>query len=204
MTFPLIGIFLFSLFGTNPLKEEKECITDKRLLSNENYKETKKILKTSLNNLNIFRYVFNTQKHPIYGKNNVEIINKNEELLPIIISEIKKAKTSINICTYIIKEGYFLKTLINELIKLNLKGVKIRLMYDYVGSFQKIKSSTIKKIKAAGIEVSIFNHSKFNIFKSATNFRNHKKCIIIDNSVAILGSYNIGDEYLSIDSKTND
>jgi cardiolipin synthase len=39
------------------------------------------------------------------------------------------------------------------------------------------------------------------MFKSATNYRLHRKAIIIDNKCAFYGGSNIGDEYLSIDPK---
>jgi cardiolipin synthase len=51
------------------------------------------------------------------------------------------------------------------------------------------------------VEVGVFNPPGINIFKSATNYRLHRKAIIIDNKYAFYGGSNIGDEYLSIDPK---
>jgi len=61
----------------------------------------------------------------------------------------------------------------------------------------------LNELKANGIEVGIFNPKGFNMFKGATNFRSHRKAIIIDNEKVLYGGSNIGDEYLAIDKKTN-
>jgi phosphatidylserine/phosphatidylglycerophosphate/cardiolipin synthase-like enzyme len=65
----------------------------------------------------------------------------------------------------------------------------------------KFKKSQIDELKAVGIEVGVFNFPGFNIFKGVTNFRLHHKALIIDNSVAIYGGSNVGNEYLAMDPK---
>jgi cardiolipin synthase len=58
-------------------------------------------------------------------------------------------------------------------------------------------------MKAAGVEIGIFNPKGINMFKGSTNFRSHEKCLIIDNVLAVYGSSNIGDEYLGISPDRN-
>jgi cardiolipin synthase len=48
--------------------------------------------------------------------------------------------------------------------------------------------------------VAIFNPKGINMFKGTTNYRLHRKALIIDNKKAIYGGSNIGDEYLSMDA----
>jgi cardiolipin synthase len=59
----------------------------------------------------------------------------------------------------------------------------------------------MKELKKAGIEIGVFNPPGLNIFKGATNYRLHRKVLIIDNKYAIYGGSNVGDEYLSIELK---
>jgi cardiolipin synthase len=40
------------------------------------------------------------------------------------------------------------------------------------------------------------------MFKGLTNFRSHKKAIIVDNHTAIYGGSNFGDEYLGLNQKS--
>jgi cardiolipin synthase len=58
----------------------------------------------------------------------------------------------------------------------------------------------LKELKKNGIEVAIFNPKGFNMFKGLTNYRSHKKAIIVDNDKLIYGGSNFGDEYLDINS----
>jgi cardiolipin synthase len=60
----------------------------------------------------------------------------------------------------------------------------------------------LRELKKSGIEVGIFNPKGFNMFKSLTNYRSHKKAVIIDNHTTFYGGSNIGDEYLGMDQKS--
>ncbi|MDE6476602.1 MAG: phosphatidylserine/phosphatidylglycerophosphate/cardiolipin synthase family protein [Mycoplasmoidaceae bacterium] len=91
----------------------------------------------------------------------------------------------------------------SELIKKVKAGVKVRFIYDWVGCANRFPKKYIKELKEAGVCIAKFNPHGLNIFKGATNFRSHRKGIIIDNKIALYGGSNIGDEYLSIDKKTN-
>jgi cardiolipin synthase len=41
------------------------------------------------------------------------------------------------------------------------------------------------------------------MFKGATNYRLHRKALIVDNKYALYGGSNIGDEYLSMSKQQN-
>jgi cardiolipin synthase len=41
------------------------------------------------------------------------------------------------------------------------------------------------------------------MFKGSTNFRLHRKAIIVDNQQAIYGSFNISDEYIKLSKNKN-
>jgi cardiolipin synthase len=60
----------------------------------------------------------------------------------------------------------------------------------------------INELKKNGIEIAIFNPKGINMFKGLTNFRSHRKAIIVDNEIAIYGGSNFGDEYLNMSKKT--
>jgi cardiolipin synthase len=66
-----------------------------------------------------------------------------------------------------------------------------------------LKKRQIKELKQNGVEVGIFNPPGFNVFKGATNYRLHRKALIVDNKYALYGGSNIGDEYLSMDPSKN-
>ncbi|HYM35113.1 MAG TPA: phospholipase D-like domain-containing protein, partial [Steroidobacteraceae bacterium] len=70
------------------------------------------------------------------------------------------------------------------------RGVRVRILLDYFGSHDLPKDYFIELIKL-GVDVRMFNPSRVLRFA----FRNHRKLCVADNHVAIVGGFNIGDEY---------
>ncbi|MGL4357800.1 MAG: phospholipase D-like domain-containing protein [Cetobacterium sp.] len=88
--------------------------------------------------------------------------------------------------------------LTNELVKKSKEGIKIKVMFDYIGSHKKINRKFISTLKKNNIEYSVFNSTKLMKFVPNTNFRNHRKGIIVDNKYCLTGGSNIGDEYINL------
>ena len=84
------------------------------------------------------------------------------------------------------------------LIQKAREGVKVRFLYDAVGSW-KLSNHYINDLKKAGIEMVLFGPVRLPFLNSKFNFRNHRKIIVIDGSLGFVGGLNIGDEYLGSD-----
>jgi cardiolipin synthase len=118
-----------------------------------------------------------------------------------VIDAIRGAQKFIHLSTFIIADGVFLRTLFTELIKKAQEGVKIRFLYDWLGSAFRYHKRDLKQLRAAGIEVGIFNPKGINVFKGSSNYRMHHKSLIVDNKLALYGGSNFGDDYLSMNAK---
>ncbi len=205
LAFPMIGDILFVIFGTTPFKKKewKEYNSlQANFVKNEKFYKNKQLGLTH-DELNIFNFAKNNSFRPIYRNNKIQVIDSNPDLYKTSIQLIRSAKKTIHIQMYIVRQGFWLKCIMSELIKKAKSGIKIRFIYDWVGCANKFPKKYVKELKEAGICVAKFNPHGLNIFKGATNFRSHRKGIIIDNKIALYGGSNIGDEYLSIDKKTN-
>lgn len=201
---PLIGVLLFLIFGINPLnkKDRKLYIKQQKdFLKYESFAYSKKELFNDDDS--IFKYGLINSIRPICENNDIKIIEETPELYEKTIELIRSAKKFIHFQTYILHDGFWLRTIFAELIKKADEGVKIRLIYDWVGSFFRFNKKNIRELKRHGIDVGIFNPKGINMFKGATNFRSHRKVLIIDNKVALYGGSNIGDEYLTMNDHTN-
>jgi cardiolipin synthase len=53
-------------------------------------------------------------------------------------------------------------------------------------------------MQKAGVEVVVFNPKGRIPYKSLSNFRNHQKCLIVDNESCLYGSANICDEHIRV------
>ncbi len=199
---PIIGLFAFFIFGIIPfkIKTTKEIKKmSKEFLECEDYEYTKLFLsnKENIDKYGVFQFIYNYSNSPIYENNKIDIIDQSD-LFKTTMEYIKKAKEFIHLQYYIISDSAWFYFLIDELVKKAKDGVKIRFMFDWAGSHKRFKLSNIKYMQKHGIEVLTFNPEGFNKYTSATNFRSHRKALIVDNKYCITGGSNIGDEYINL------
>lgn len=80
------------------------------------------------------------------------------------------------------------------------EGVKVRVLYDELGSRQLTKGF-FKAFREAGGEAEAFFPSKLRFINLRLNYRNHRKLAIIDGNIGYVGGFNVGDEYLGLNSR---
>lgn len=204
---PLVGCFFFVVFGTLPMSRKDwraEIINQAKFNKYENYDFTKQyLLNHHEDATNIFHYNYRNLLKPIYAHNTIYPIANNTAILENTVRLIRQANHFIHFETFIIHDGFFFRVVMAELIKKAQAGIKVRFLYDWFGGFCHVKKKQIKELKANGVEVGIFNPPGFNMFKGATNYRLHRKALIVDNKYALYGGSNIGDEYLSMSKQQN-
>lgn len=132
--------------------------------------------------------------------NQVEIFTDGHEKFEALFSDITKAEDYIHLQYYILKKDDIGKKLLAALIKKAKEGVKVRVLYDDLGS-RRMTSRFFKELRMAGGEVEVFFPSKLHIVNLRMNFRNHRKLAIIDGKIGYVGGFNVGDEYLGKNPK---
>ena len=140
---------------------------------------------------------------PNVENSSIKILDSGDEKFRLLFSKLEKAKKYINIQYFIITDGIIFSKLEKILLNKIEEGVKVKILYDYIGSGL-IDISYFKKLINAGAEVREFG--KINWFQTngSDNFRNHNKIVIIDGEIAFFGGINIADEYVMIDSYFGD
>ncbi|MGV7115584.1 cardiolipin synthase [Paenibacillus kyungheensis] len=132
--------------------------------------------------------------------NEIMIFDDGHVKFDALFQDIQAATQEINIQYYIIQPDVLGKRLRDALTQKAKEGVKVRLLYDEVGS-KKISGSFFKELRLAGGEVEVFFPSFFKLINFRINNRNHRKLCIIDGTIAYIGGFNVGDEYLGLDQK---
>jgi len=198
---PAIGLIVFLIFGINPIKarSKKQYFNDQEdVIKTEDYSFTKEALKNPETS-RLFEFGYFSMHKPVYKNNHFELIEDNTQLFEKSIQLIRSAQETINIQSFIFNySGFWTKILFAELIKKANQGIKVRLLYDWMGSWHRIKPKIYRQLVKYGIEVACFNPKGLTAFKGATNYRLHTKFIIVDNKVALYGGSNFADEYLSM------
>ncbi|MDV6378732.1 cardiolipin synthase [Sporosarcina sp. GW1-11] len=132
--------------------------------------------------------------------NDIKIFSDGHKKFEALLRDIHAATTEINIQYYIIQSDALGTTMRDALIAKAKEGVKVRLLYDEVGS-KKTSPKFYDELRAAGGEVEVFFPSLFRLVNFRVNNRNHRKLCIIDGVIGYIGGFNVGDEYLGLDKK---
>lgn len=206
-SFPLVGFIFYLLFGRNYRKEKmfrKKYFLDKQTFLNvegddDPRSEEKRVLMGEHYG-KLFTLAQKLGNSPISFDTATRVLTNGEETFRHIIRELKRARHHIHMEYYIIRHdgiGQEIKDILIEKVK---QGVKVRFMYDAVGSWQLSKKYT-DELKNAGIETVPFGPVKLPFLNNKFNFRNHRKIIVIDGNIGFVGGLNIGDEYLGRDKE---
>lgn len=132
--------------------------------------------------------------------NAITIFDDGSDKFEALIQDIMNAKNHIHIQYYIFKIDNLGQRILNALIKKAHQGVKIRILYDEMGS-RGVRKRHFKELLDLGGEVEVFFPSILPLINPRLNFRNHRKIVVIDGRIGYIGGFNVGDEYLSLSDR---
>ncbi|WP_027119582.1 cardiolipin synthase [[Mycoplasma] testudinis] len=200
---PVFGFFLFVIFGINPLlrfKRKDYLSRQASFIRHEDFDFTNEFLNEESEKNDLLKQIFyfgvNSQRRPVYCNNEVFVVQNQKNLYHESLKLIEKAKHFIHLQYYIISDGVWLRSIANALIEKVKQGVKVRFIYDWVGTYKRGAAAILKELKEAGVLIGEFNPATFTRYTSKTNFRCHRKCLIVDNVYALYGGSNLADEYI--------
>ena len=121
------------------------------------------------------------------------IVLRNGDAFPPMLSAIQQAKKRITFETYVFKEGGIGDEFIAALEQAARRGVIVRMILDPIGSV--LGSDNQERLKKAGVQLSWFNPLQFWALEE-TNYRTHRKILVVDGDVAFTGGMGIADQWL--------
>jgi cardiolipin synthase A/B len=127
--------------------------------------------------------------------NTVEIVSDTNRTLGLIEQAILSAKESIHLEYYIWQPDRTGRRVRDLLIRKAQEGVRIRFLFDGIGSLSTGRKF-LKPMLDAGIEVASALPGASFRERWSINLRNHRKIVIVDGCVGFTGGMNIGDEYI--------
>lgn len=207
---PLLGFVLYSLLGQNLSRARLFQWEDKQKIGIEQE------LEHQLTNLRAGSFHFCNEatrdsRDLIYmhllnndavftSDNSVDIFTDGRQKFERLLNDIKQAKHHIHLQYYIIKKDNLGRQIRDILIEKAKQGVKIRVLYDELGS-RGLTKRFFNELRKEGGEVEVFFPSKLPLLNLRLNYRNHRKLVIIDGKIGYVGGFNIGDEYLGLNPK---
>jgi cardiolipin synthase len=127
-------------------------------------------------------------------RNHAEILQDASEKYPRLLKDLRTARHSIHLQYYVWGTDDFTEELRDVLVERAKAGVAVRILYDPVGCFFRLKRRYVRELKAAGAQV--VPSSQIYLIHTLT-YRNHRKIAVIDGRVGYTGGMNIGKEHLS-------
>lgn len=194
---PIVGIFIYYLFGEDHRKKRfiskrmykrlknralKKTIPDHNQIIPEKYKELSLLLK-------------NLDQSPVLDGNDVKLYTNARDKFDALIDDIQHARHHIHIQYYIFENGDLGTRIGDLLIQKVREGVEVRFIYDDVGSW-KTPNSYFKHLMKEGVQVAPFLKVAFPVLTSQVNYRNHRKIVVIDGEIGYVGGMNVADRYM--------
>ena len=197
--FPIGGVLIYFLFGVH--YQKKKLFTRKRRFNNiylhtlneENKKPFKQLEIGS--NIKLPTLFYNIEQVNFSLRNSIQVLINGEDKFPVLLKELNKAIKSIHIEYYIFNDDEIGIRIIDLLCKKSLEGIKVKVIYDDVGS--SISKRSIQKLKKNSVEIFPYMPVLFSGLAHKANYRNHRKIVIIDDEVGFLGGINISDKYIN-------
>ncbi len=194
---PVVGLVLYIVFGRN--------IQNKRIISRRNRRKLRRLgagggtdpskiedAGAVMPQINLAYALCGSH---YYEGNDVGIFDNGQEKFDALLADIAAARSYINMQYYIIVNDNIGIRVMEALMERARAGVKVRLIYDHVGSF-KLSNRYLRRLKEAGVEAYPFFKVVFPPFGTRINWRNHSKIVVIDGKVGYIGGMNVADRYV--------
>jgi cardiolipin synthase A/B len=128
---------------------------------------------------------------PLLAGNSVRLLKDAKENYPAWLDSIAAAERYIHFESYIIHEDDQGWLFAEALIKKAREGVKVRLIYDWMGGLGKTSRSFWKTLRGAGVDVRCYNPPRFDSPLGWVS-RDHRKTLTVDGRIGFVTGLCIG------------
>ena len=123
--------------------------------------------------------------------NSVRLLKDAAENYPAWLDAIGAARHTIHFEMYIVHEDDQGRLFADALIEKARQGVRVRLLYDWMGGFGKTSRAFWKRLSAGGVEVRCYNPPRFDSPLGWVS-RDHRKMISVDRTIAFVTGLCVG------------
>ncbi|BBH22933.1 major cardiolipin synthase ClsA [Paenibacillus baekrokdamisoli] len=207
---PVVGFGFYLIFGQNMSKKKLYKISKRTLSTMNDLIETQRkefrehqivYHDPAMENYQDLIYMNLTSGFALYSQNNaIDIFTNGNDKFDALIRDIEAATHHIHLMYYIVQPDGLGNRLVDLLTKKASEGVKVRFLYDDIGSSH-LPRHFFDRLRNAGGEVAAFFPSKIPYLNIRVNYRNHRKLAIMDGTIGYIGGINIGDEYLGLNKR---
>ncbi len=207
---PFFGFFIYLLFGRQ-LREKhlfrwegRSKIGIDQLINYQIQAIEENTLEFRLDDTAHYKdmiYLHLRNNHAVLTQDNdVQVFNDGAAKFDALIHDLEQAKDHIHFQYYIFKLDTLGTRILNVLIQKAKQGVKVRVLFDDIGS-RGLHKRHLQELIDNGGDVEAFFPAIMPLINPRMNFRNHRKIVVIDGRIGYVGGFNVGDEYLGLNKK---
>jgi cardiolipin synthase len=153
----------------------------------------------TLGEATFFRTIEAHTDAPIVSGNRIEVLLNGDETFPVMLREIRRAKSTITFAQYLYEDGSIARELAQAFAERCRAGVKVDILLDRHGS-GKVPSDIIATMKDVGCHVEYFRQVEAEgiIFPWKLlryNYRSHRRVLVIDGQIGFTGGYGISEAW---------
>ncbi|HKG80002.1 MAG TPA: phospholipase D-like domain-containing protein [Pyrinomonadaceae bacterium] len=137
---------------------------------------------------------------PLIAGNSVRLLKDAKENYPAWLDAIAAAERYIHFESYIIHEDKAGWMFADALTAKAREGVRVRLIYDWMGGLGKTSRSFWNHLRAGGVEVRCYNPPRLDSPLGWLS-RDHRKMLTIDGEVGFVTGLCVGQEWIGVPEK---
>lgn len=131
--------------------------------------------------------------------NKVKLLKSGQEKFDDMFQAIREAHSSVNLEYFNFRNDSIAMLLFDLLAEKAAEGVEVRALFDAFGNAsnnQPLKKHHLKALRERGIQIYKFDPLDFPWINHVFS-RDHRKIVVIDDSIAYIGGMNVADYYIN-------
>lgn len=137
---------------------------------------------------------------PLVHGNSIRILKDASENYPAWLEAIHSAKGTVYFENYIMRDDSIGRQFADALIAKASRGIRVRLLYDWLGGLTETPGRFWQRLRAGGVEVRCFNPLRFDSPLGWLS-RLHRKSLCVDDQVAFVSGLCVGQMWVGYSEK---
>lgn len=198
---PFLGALLFYLFGyqgiARPLRRKQQRL---RLFKKLCVWTSERSVPVPPRWQILAQLAEHSEGFPVTEGNAVAFYHDGTSFITALQESLAAAQHHIHIEFFIFRGDSCGKQVLAALCAASRRGVQVRFLYDSIGAYD-LPRSWLRELQRAGGRQAAFLPVLNPLYRLRVNLRNHRKIVVVDGRTAFTGGFNVGNEYLGLDSR---
>ncbi len=203
LLFPIVGPALYFLFGINRVHHRAQLWKDgpyqRRFIDFERgdvpVSDIPCNKKIDGDFAPLMRATYALTGLPLLAGNKVTVLRNGESAYPAMLDAINAATNSIELSTYIFENNHVGQAFTEALSAAVNRGVGVRVIVDAMGELYSWPRVS-RRLRRFGVRVERFGPPRLGSQLPGLNLRNHRKLLVVDETISFTGGMNIGDRHV--------